>query len=404
MKRNVCIFLALCLVGCATTSNKNEAKTIYGDLEKVKNQQAEIVEILPYNTVPIKSISALPESENGIVDIRYSDLRNLSIKNIEQLNDIWFTKETKWPKELPDTFNPESVMDLGRNPGLNIQNLHKQGITGEGVNIAIIDQGLNPNHFEFENRIMWYEEIHSFDSSVSMHGPAVTGLAVGKTIGVAPDAKVYYVATSFIDASKEGNAEVNLEYMAKGIDRILEVNEKLADEDKIKVISVSRGFSLFPGGEKGSQAVYDSIERAKKEGIFVITTTSLENYNINLLGLGRDFNYNPDLLSSYKKGKFLEDTMFYDETSINLWVPMDSRTLASAEHENSYLFTSQGGLSWTCPWLAGMFALCLQVEPNLTYQEFIDIALKTGELISTSDGSIIRVIQPERIIKEVQSK
>jgi hypothetical protein len=43
---------------------------------------------------------------------------------------------------MPQDFDWERIMELGKNPGLGIRKLHTQGITGRGIGIAIIDQTL----------------------------------------------------------------------------------------------------------------------------------------------------------------------------------------------------------------------------------------------------------------------
>ena len=57
-------------------------------------------------------------------------------------------------------FNPDSIMEIGKNPGLNVRKLHKAGITGKGVGIAIIDQNLLVDHCEYKDQLRMYEEIH----------------------------------------------------------------------------------------------------------------------------------------------------------------------------------------------------------------------------------------------------
>lgn len=87
-------------------------------------------------------------------------------------------------------------METGKNPGLNIRKLHQIGITGKGVGLAIIDQRLLVDHCEYKNQLRMYEEIHvAKGSGASMHGAAVASIAVGKTIGVAPDADLYFVSS-----------------------------------------------------------------------------------------------------------------------------------------------------------------------------------------------------------------
>jgi subtilisin family serine protease len=70
---------------------------------------------------------------------------------------------------------------------------HEQ-LTGKGVGLAIIDQGLLVNHVEYRDRLRLYEEIHCLDQNAAMHGPAVASLAVGRTISVAPP--THHIAVS----------------------------------------------------------------------------------------------------------------------------------------------------------------------------------------------------------------
>ena len=60
------------------------------------------------------------------------------------------------------------------------------------------------------------------------------------------------------------------------IDRIIEVNKTLPADDKIRVIAIARGYA--PTGEEKEderlQVLLDAIERAKKEGMFVLTTST----------------------------------------------------------------------------------------------------------------------------------
>ena len=63
-----------------------------------------------------------------------------------------------------------------------------------------------------------------------MHGPGVTSLLVGATTGTA-GAKVYYAAVP----SWQGDAQ----YYADALEWIIETNETLPEEEKIRVVSVS---------------------------------------------------------------------------------------------------------------------------------------------------------------------
>ena len=85
----------------------------------------------------------------------------------------------------------EQLLEEGKDPGLGVRELHEQGITGEGVNVAIIDQNLLLDHPEYADRVAaYYDSGCGEEISGSMHGPAVLSLLAGETIGVAPGATV----------------------------------------------------------------------------------------------------------------------------------------------------------------------------------------------------------------------
>lgn len=323
-------------------------------------------------------LSEMPDlDENMGLDLRGSDASGLDlVRESGLLNLVTFDSSTVWPEALPEKFSPEQIMETGKNPGFGIRALHEQGITGEGVSIAIVDQALNPEHAEYADNLMNYELLHCSDQAAQMHGSAVTSIAVGKTCGVAPGADVCYIASTFGTYGIRG-MKMNLNYMADSIDRVLEINTLLPEEKKIRVISISRGFS----SEKGADEVRAAIERAKEEGVFVITTSTEANYGFVLMGLGKEQTSDPDDVSVYRPGHFWSENFYRNgigDPDRVLLVPMDARTYASWYDPDGYEFASSGGLSWSVPWLAGLYALCLQVDGDLTPEEFIQTALETG--------------------------
>ena len=63
------------------------------------------------------------------------DLRN----SAEELDYALFDNRTVWPvaENMPPDFDWRRMMELGKNPGLGVRQLHQRGITGRGVSIAI---------------------------------------------------------------------------------------------------------------------------------------------------------------------------------------------------------------------------------------------------------------------------
>ena len=351
-------------------------------------------------------LSELPEEDvNMGLDIRSYDVSGFDLRDKgDILSAVTFDTDTVWPEKLPEGFSPDQILETGKDPGLGIRALHEQRITGKGVSIAIVDQALNPEHTEYADNLMSYELLHCCDDGAQMHGSAVTSIAVGKNCGVAPDADVYYIASTF-GRYGAGGMKMNLNYMADSIDRVLEINTYLPAEKKIRVISISRGFSV----EKGSDEVRAAIERAKEAGVFVITTSTEDNYGFTLMGLGKELTTDPNDISSYGPGHFWSDSFYsgyMPDASHMLLVPMDARTYASWNGVDGYEFGASGGLSWSVPWLAGLYALCIQADDDLTPELFIEKAFETGTIQTIEyqgkSSEFGTIIDPTALIEELK--
>lgn len=352
-------------------------------------------------TVP-DSIAAL--SNDMGFDLRNRDVSSYSVKDYENnLEEVCFNEATVWPSDIESVMDPDQILELGKNPGLGIDKLHKSGLTGRNVSIAIVDQGLNLDHEEYCSNILGYELLH-YTGNASLHGSAVASIAVGKSCGVAPSANVYYVASTFGKFTPFGY-KYNLEYMADSIDRIVEINDLLPEGHKIRVISISQGFA----DDKDGRKIIDAIERANKKGIFVLTTTPEPNYGFSIMGLGREFEADPDDIDSYIPGSWLEDSFYSDNFWLSpettLAIPMDSRTYASFQTTDEYEFCAQGGYSWSVPWLAGLYALCAEKKPSITPDEFIQKAFETGTIREIEhEGKVYKlgtIIDPQKLIESL---
>ena len=323
------------------------------------------------------SLSAFPaETELGY-DLRSYDLSALDLASSnDALSEASFDTDTVWPQALPEGFSPDDILALGKNPGLGVRALHEQGITGENVGIAIIDQNLLLDHDEYKENIMLYEVVDCVINRTQMHGAAVTSLAAGNTTGVAPDARVYYIASTFSLDDRTN--------MVNAMRRVLEINAALPEGEKIRVVSISAGVDPHM---KGYDEFMEVVEAAKRENIFVVTPSLFSNYACTLMGLGRAQTADPDDFASYTAGRFWRDSLS-DEAFLSylsssgtqsiLLVPMDARAYAAHTDASAYAYDSTGGMSWACPWLAGLYALCAQVNPSVTPDAFLELAIETG--------------------------
>ncbi|WP_209466367.1 hypothetical protein [Symbiobacterium terraclitae] len=90
-----------------------------------------------------------------------------------------------------------------------------------------------------------------------------------------------------------------------------------------------------------------------------------------------------------------------------IWVPMDSRTTASPTGQTDYAFDRHGGWSWAVPYLVGIYALGLQVDPDLSPERFYQAALETGSYTEFEHaGRTYRlgpIINPPALIERFKS-
>ena len=376
-------------------------------------------------------------------DLRNKDLsdQNLSKIPIEVLQTADFDTETIWPEKdkLPNGFNPKKLLEKSKNPGLGIKKLHEQGITGQGVVVAIIDLKLDINHPEYKDSISDYQEYdEAKNEPISMHGPAVTSLLVGKDCGVAPGAKLVYKAVP------SGRCFYS---RSKALNDIIENNKHIPQNEQVRIVSCSIGY-MIDNPEPGLDKWIKTIQKAQEAGIFVIDVGG-DKIDIDFTGGGSPENkddfesYRPGLAYNDEKediNKLILDKLIAEgnidkilewikETSkdallnisdsdlrkkiethlaelknkmaTEIIVPSDYRTMASSwSKKGQYMYNGKGGMSWSVPYLAGLFALALQINPNLQKEEIAEIIKKSA--VVNNKG--LKIVNPEGIIELVKEK
>lgn len=309
----------------------------------------------------------------GQLDVRSGDLTawDLSGYTLEELTDVLsFDTKTRFPAadKLPRGFNARQILENGKNPGLGVRALHAQGVTGKGVSAAIIDQKLLTTHQEYAGRLMWYEEAPAVSrGNASMHGPAVASLLLGQSVGTAPEAKLFYFAPEF----HEENHRFDARPITQTLQKIQQLNARLAPADKIRVVSISRGFSSNDSGAEEFDRIKKELENS---GVLVLTANDVFTLSrTHMLA-------NPDDGSVYQRPAYWwkpKEYASYSALSKPL-VPTDFRTTASPTGNADYVTYANGGLSWGVPYLAGLYALAVQVNPAITPAQFKKLAAETA--------------------------
>jgi hypothetical protein len=81
--------------------------------------------------------------------------------------------------------------------------------------------------------------------------------------------------------------------------------------------------------------------------------------------------------------------------------------MSSELGDDVYAFYRVGGWSWCVPYIAGVYALALQVDGDLTVNEFAKAAIDTADYISISlNGTETRlgpIINPVGLIERLAS-
>lgn len=322
-------------------------------------------------------------------DVRWKDMSGLDLSRRPSLPaTLTFNEATVWPEatRMPAGCDPRRLLSDARNPGLGIHELHRQGITGKGISVGIIDQPLYQDHPEFAGKIAAYHDV-GCGSESSMHGPAVASLLVGNQCGTAPGAKVYYVAAP---SWKKDAASY-----AKALDWLLEQNKKLPEGSHIRVVSVSAAPS-GPGSpfEKNREAWDQECSRAEAAGMLVLDCTQHRGF----IGPCYYDAADPETVAQCRPGfpglpgRFLSD---------HLLVPCSPRTTAEEYDEGkcSYQYCGRGGLSWSIPYCTGLLALGWQLQPDLTASQIRDALLQSAYM---TEGKV-RIINPGQFIRTVKA-
>jgi hypothetical protein len=371
-------------------------KSETNDLEEIYNMKIERHPNAVDYTIMFGKLDKLPEVSNFGYDIRSTDLSESNLLNdYDKLINATFDSKTIWPDKLPDDFNPEDIMEQYMNPGLNIRSLHENGITGKGVGIAIIDQPLLVDHIEYKDQLKYYSERDTVNTQdAAMHGAAVASIAVGKNVGVAPEADLYYIADDFSLIKNDYSL------LAESINKLLDINKSLPKENRIRVISISWGYDAEEA--KGSKALNKAYKRAEDEGVLVITTSLFMREDMEFFGLNKIPLSDPDDFNSYTKNLYGINTKKY-----NISVPMNYRCTASPTGTEDYVVYCEGGKSWATPYVAGLYALVCQVKPDITYKEFWKLASATSV---TSDGTYSKenyeayyIVDPIALLKKLEN-
>lgn len=321
---------------------------------------------------------------------KHQDVRNKDLKDQELALDesiiktLTFNEKTIWPGKYKAY--AKNLISRGKNPGLGVRELHKQGFTGKGITVAIIDQNMTINHPEYKGKIIEYKDFGCKDASPSMHGPAVTSLLIGDSIGTAPDAKIYYAAAPSWNSDAKNQADA--------LSWIIDKNKTLPEGEKIRAVSISTGPSGPNSPFKENQSLWDSIHAIAIESGLIIIDCSTNN------GI-TDVAYNdiddPNNILKTQAGSPIWST---PTKSSRIFVPTSLRSVAEEmkQGDYSYVYWGNGGISWSAPYLVGVMAMGWQLRPDISGSEMVRLLKESA--YNKEEG--VNIIYPKAFIDAVK--
>lgn len=404
-------------------SNKAEQSDLSAGDSNLAQETSEkfIQRQVPYfekGSVELTNIPQIPENPNDMVwwgresvDLRGNDASKLDLstcKDVLLKSDI--DTNTKFPTKdkLPPDYDPQKIIENGKPPGLGFDKLHQQGHNGEGQVVAISDYPIVVTHSEFKDNIMSYQEMGvDPNHGTELHGFSTTSILAGKTVGVAPKAKVVYFAEEFSEKNPAtGALENSNKYVIQTLNKISEMNKTLPKDKQIKAVSLSWGPNMKAEDYK---TFMDSVKKLEDSGVFVqYSDDDNPDAKLRFAGLDRDPQGNPDDVSSYKLSKAFAagmDQLVQNYGGNVLLIPAGHRTTAAPTGQNDYVNYAKGGVSWQIPYIVGVYTIAKQANPNLTPDEFRKLSVETGTPYYSPSGQLVgKIINPENLLNELSKK
>ncbi|MEZ4775397.1 MAG: S8 family serine peptidase [Bacteroidia bacterium] len=301
--------------------------------------------------------------------------------------------------DLSPVFPPQSNRYAPQLQMLGLEQMHGNGFTGQGVIIAVFDNGFaNVDslegfaHIFRENRLLATRDFVDGDVDVfepcsqCRHGTQVLSVLAanmpGQLIGAAPDASYILIRTE--NSYEETKAEEALFITAA----------EWADSLGAQIFNLSYGYRYFDPGEGdyllgdldgNTSLITRAADIAASRGILVVTSAG--NYGKDgiqapadgdsVLAIG-GVDENRNLYASSSRGPTADGRIKPDLTAMGEGV----RTLIySGELRNS------NGTSFASPLVAGLAATIIQAQPQTNWTQRRDALLKSADRYAAPDNN-----------------
>ncbi len=257
---------------------------------------------------------------------------------------------------------------------------------GKGVKVAVYDEGIDINHEDLRENIYSFANYNDknsnnpYSTGDTGHGTACAGILAAKEndiggVGVAPEVSLYAIRYSDNNTSTDIQAYLNL--MNEGVSIITNSWGTYSNLDAYNAIFKM----LATDGRDG-------------KGVVIIFAAGNESRNLDDAGISdeSESEYVISIAASTEDNTITEYSNF--GSSIDFTAPGGSRDLSrggmfttdatgNKGYENGEYNYNFIGTSVSAPIVAGVCALILAVNPDLTRDEIIDILKKSAQKIGS---------------------
>ena len=364
---------------------------------------------------------------------------DMSELDFEHFKLLCFDENTIFSENQQKKFKPSELLESAKAPMKEIQNLHNNGVDGRGIKVAIIDTNIDKeaarrkygSHFQYLNS--------DFDGEVEPHGATV----LDSFIQTAPGVEVQYYPfdktprankeQQFIECIKQiSTSGVKVISLSNSLGNIIKNEEKhkeiraFLEQNEITLIDSDLFYRDFTycfrdinsdGSEEFKECLCEPEDLQHKNlwnEIYTRYHNLLLQYNVETVeklkekleqaGEIRDLQalieFEPILnYSEFSVGEgaplhFLKQRdkqRERDKREQSIEIPCGGRTLAG-----KYWGTSSA--SYTIPVIAGIFAICKQVYPQIQYEDYTKLCKETSQIINGCN-----LIQPQMLMERVIS-
>ena len=261
---------------------------------------------------------------------------------------------------------------------------------GSGVDVYILDSGVNFDHNEFGGQAIYsgYDPVdnyytnlpHQNGSDCHGHGTHVASLAAGKTYGVAKGARIYSVRVLNCNNSAPWSVILDGLEHAKTI---------IPQRNRPAVVSMSLSGNT-------SQSVNNAVEVLISQGIPVVVAAG--NFR------GNSCQYSPASAPNViTVAASTCDDGIYSETNygtcVDIFAP--GASITGAYYDSTSCFITKSGTSMATAMVSGVLAMYLQKNPNLEPQDLKNQVISHANinvLNLTDIPSSFRKVTPNKLL------